>query len=964
MKDSTMLETLVRRHYTSGLSEGQSVYDLFKWRRVDVTIPGKPGKPPVFHMTGVEVPEEWSNNAAQIAASKYFRKAGVTGTTDGMERSMRQVAHRLALAWCTHGVRNGYLTNENAKIFYDEIVYMILAQVAAPNSPQWFNTGLFEAYGIAGAKTGAHWVPDHKTGAVTVAEDSYSRPQVMACFIQSVEDSMLEPGGIYDLVKSEAALFKFGSGTGSNFSNLRAKDEKLSGGGRSSGLLSWLRILDTSAGAIKSGGTVRRAAKMVILDVDHPDIEEFVTLKAREELKVRAMAYGATMWSDEDKEFAKRTGLHLDTNFNGEGYETVNGQNANFSVRLSDDFMRAVKRNDQWNLINRVDRSVAKTISARSLWDKIAESAWRCADPGVQFDTTIQTWHTCPASGRINATNPCSEYVHLDNTACNLASLNLVKFTNADGGFDVYSYRHAIHLWTMVLEISVSMASYPTAEIAKRSWEHRPLGLGYANLGALLMRSGFAYDSEQGRRVAAALTAILTGEAYLTSAYLAQQQGPFAAFEANRDAMLKVIDKHLGYAEMLSGTGPSLCREALQSWRDAQAAGSAFGFRNSQATVIAPTGTIAFVMDCDTTGIEPDFSLVKYKELAGGGHMKIVNQSVGLGLLTLGYDPSSIQNIVAHVEERGTVVGCTALKSEHAAVFACAVGDDAIQPNGHLSMMAVCQPFLSGAISKTVNLPNSATIDTVQKVYLDAWESGLKCVALYRDGCKMSQPLNTKSETSRATTNDALHERPDTTRKPRTEPAVTPVRARRKLPDNCAAKRHKFSVGEFEGYVHVGMYNDGTPGEIFIRMTKQGSTIGGLLDAFATCASMALQYGVPIEDFVKKFAFQKFEPCGITSEKDIPFAQSIVDYIARWMGMEFIEGFREAHAPSRAVHIEQPVAAVEVPVEASQTAVARARTMLNTPGNDVPCALCGNTMQRSGTCLTCPSCGTNTGCGG
>ncbi|MHC4947324.1 MAG: adenosylcobalamin-dependent ribonucleoside-diphosphate reductase, partial [Planctomycetota bacterium] len=1051
---------------------GQDVFATVEWTKRDSRIANADGSV-VFEMTGAEVPASWSQLATDIVVSKYFRKAGVP-QHDEAGAPVTDLAGQLVGCWRAWGESHGYFdTTADADAFADELAYMLLHQAAAPNSPQWFNTGLNWAYGISGPPQG-HWIADPDTGDVHLADDAYSHPQPHACFIQSITDDLVNPGGIMDLWVREARLFKYGSGTGTNFSRLRGEDEPLSGGGKSSGLMSFLKIGDRAAGAIKSGGTTRRAAKMVCLDADHPDIEAFVSWKAREELKVAALVEGLKHLPEEQRELAERLGLELDYDFNGEAYFTVSGQNANNSVRLTDEFFRAVERDGDWQLIRRTDGEVAKTVRARDLWSQICQAAWRCADPGVQFDTTINDWHTCPADGRINASNPCSEYMFLDDTACNLASINLMSFYDAEARtFDVEGFEHAIGLWTIVLEISVLMASFPSAEIARQSWRFRTLGLGYANLGAMLMQAGIPYDSEQGRAVCSAITAILTGRSYATSAVMARQLGAFAGFDDNRDDMLRVVRNHRRAAygvprdsdayeglsippvpvdhEQLRGEPSSaaapcmvnaatLSDRAMRCWDDALQLGERHGFRNAQTTVIAPTGTIGLLMDCDTTGVEPDFALVKFKKLAGGGYFKIANASLRPALRALGYEREQIDDVVRHVMgtlgldapvpdttqsfrewllDRGydseelvevenelptvfelrfafnawsmpddvleklgidaesaradasfngllalglepeqiealnreicgtqTVEGAPHLTEEHLAVFDCATrcgatGRRYIATEGHIRMMAAAQPFITGAISKTINLPSDATVEDIADSYHLSWTLGLKANALYRDGSKLSQPLSTRAEDVEDDDEDAGAEQleaalgevstevaeaasvistlssspasrdtvdADAEEEKTPEPPATIERIveriverplRRRLPDTRHSVTHRFNVAGHEGYLTVGLYDDGSPGELFITMSKEGSTIGGLMDSLGTAISVALQYGVPVESLVNKFAHQRFEPMGMTTNRDIPFAKSLVDYIFRWLGMEFVPGFREANAPPR-----------------------------------------------------------------
>jgi ribonucleoside-diphosphate reductase alpha chain len=1457
----------ITRRFTT---EGQDVYSKFNWTKRTSRISNPDGSV-VFEMKDAEIPANWSQLATDIMVSKYFRKAGVPQPdgTKGPETSARQVVHRLAGCWTHWGQTHGYFDTEaDAKAFYDELAYMMLDQAAAPNSPQWFNTGLHFAYGITGPAQG-HLYCDPKTGELLRASNAYEHPQPHACFIQSVKDDLVNEGGIMDLWVREARLFKYGSGTGSNFSRLRGEDEKLSGGGRSSGLMSFLKIGDKAAAAIKSGGTTRRAAKMVCLDLDHPDVEQFVNWKVREEIKVAAMVEGLKNLPAEQKELAQKLGLKLDFDFNGEAYYTVSGQNSNNSVRISNAFFEALANDDDWKLTSRINGKTLKTLKARALWDQVAFAAWRCADPGVQYDTTINQWHTCPASGRINASNPCvtgdtrvltpggiwrridqmihlparivtnvdskqihvvegafptgtrevfelttesgysvkltadhkvwttdrgwveakalrpsdhvrlmaeaacveevgepvdarvftlaglmlsdangaltsinldrtladesrrfefaeyahenwgmievlagnadqatltttltnrrlvsrvsafgridrdtghrrlsddaftaglaaqkyilrglftadavvdqsvtlrstsagllqdvqtllmgfgiksirtsksltiapaslgafvthigladsvksqsleaiaavdaagsntdrvlglrplgkqpvydltepvtssfvangvtvhncSEYMFLDDTACNLASLNVMRFFDAEKrSFDVESFRHAIRLWTVVLEISVLMASFPSEEIARLSYRYRTLGLGYANLGALLMQAGIAYDSEKGRAFCAAVTAVLTGESYATSAEMAKEHGAFAGLADNRDHMIRVMRNHrraaynaapseyegldirpvgidaTQFTDRDTLVSSSLLKVARGCWDRCLALGEQHGYRNAQSTVIAPTGTIGLLMDCDTTGVEPDFALVKFKKLAGGGYFKIANQSVEPALRNLGYSDDQIGDMLKFVlgtlslrnsphinfesllakgfthdelkkiedslptmfelgfafsawtlgkaffdrigiaesewqspgfnllrklgfkkkqiDEasavicgRGTVEGAPHLKSEHLSVFDCAnkcgkTGQRFIAPAGHIRMMAAAQPFISGAISKTINLPNEATVEEIKECYQLSWELGLKANALYRDGSKLSQPLNIKSDADEEEDSEENIEAAKTevadlvaaastlaTDASNIEPApehtkiieriverVVERPLRRRLPDTRHALTHKFDVGGHEGYITVGLYEDGTPGEVFITMAKEGSTIGGLMDTIATLVSVALQYGVPVESLVRKFEHVRFEPAGMTRNQDIPFAKSPVDYIFRWLAMEFVDGYRAAHSPRRQEPTDQPVAVA--PRRSSNGHGTRMETVDVDPAtvgvgsvertdssgllnkiaakpirfdplsqqganmqSDAPaCHSCGSVTVRSGTCYKCLNCGASLGC--
>ncbi|MEM8738781.1 MAG: adenosylcobalamin-dependent ribonucleoside-diphosphate reductase [Planctomycetota bacterium] len=1175
----------IQRKFTT---PGQDVFSTVEWTTRSTRIANMDGSV-VFEMNDAELPKAWSQLASDIMVSKYFRKAGVPTdggpaglpspdwsegdkVVNGPEKSAKQVIHRLAGCWRHWGETHGYFdTAEDAQAFYDELCHMMLHQQCAPNSPQWFNTGLNWAYGINGPAQGHHYVSP-ETGKVKKSEDAYTHPQPHACFIQSVEDDLVGEAGIMDLWTREARLFKYGSGTGTNFSSIRGENESLSGGGKSSGLMSFLKIGDRAAGAIKSGGTTRRAAKMCCLDLDHPDIEQFVSWKVREEIKVAALVEGMKHLGEDMQATARELGLVLDYDFNGESYATVSGQNSNNSVRIPNTFFKAVREQGDFGLIRRTDGKLAKTVNAKELWDKIGYAAWRCADPGVQYDTTINEWHTCPEAGRINASNPCSEYMFLDNTACNLASLNLLTFYDAQARtFDIERFEHGVALWTIVLEISVLMAQFPSREIAELSYKYRTLGLGYANLGAMLMQAGIPYDSERGRAICGCLSATLTGQSYATSARMAQQLGPFPGYAQNKKAggnMLRVVRNHrraahgvsrsstadagaLGFyegldiapvpidADKLTNTDPAaggepygtlantdrLLASARDCWDRALELGEKHGYRNAQATVIAPTGTIGLLMDCDTTGVEPDFALVKFKKLAGGGYFKIANQSLRPALESLGYDETQVRDVLTHVmgtltldvpmpgrddksfagwlmdqgfesddlskvtdalptlfelsfafnpwtlgedcmdriglkEESAnpsfnllktlglssaqikqlnavicgtqTVEGAPHLKDEHLPVFDCAnkcgpTGERFIHAHGHIRMMAAAQPFISGAISKTINLPNEATIEDIQNAYEMSWELALKANALYRDGCKLSQPLNNKAtdeeaedelaagdedsdgleaaleevaedivETAAvAAARDALQS-PDTVRTvEKIVERVVERPMRRRLPDTRASRTHKFNVAGHEGYLTVGLYEDGQPGELFITMAKEGSTIGGLMDSLGTAISVALQYGVPTASLVTKFSHQRFEPAGMTHNRDIPFAKSLVDYIFRWMGMEFVPGYREANAPQRsgdraptpqtperqspaakaptppqaptreapASRRPAPAAPESTAAEATEKSSSTLTDAMSSMQADAPaCDVCGTITVRNGTCYKCLNCGASMGC--
>ena len=819
----------------------------------------------LFEQTNCEIPSSWSPLATNVVVSKYFY--GEHGTPE-RETSVKQVIHRVARTIADWGIAGGYFASrEDGENFYRDLAWMCLHQYGSFNSPVWFNVGLYHQYGVKGARGNYHFNP--ATQQVERPATSYELPQASACFIQAVDDNMED---IMRLATSEAMLFKFGSGTGTDLSTIRGSKEKLSGGGTPSGPLSFMRVYDQIAAVVKSGGKTRRAAKMQSLKDWHPDILEFIQCKNKEEKKARTLIDSG----------------EYDANFNGEAYSSIMFQNANLSVRLSDEFMRAVEENKKWKTrwVTDANRN-GPEYEATYVLRQMAEGAWACGDPGVQYDTTINKWHTCPNSGRINASNPCSEYMFLDDTACNLSSLNLRKFQRPDGNFDVDRFRAAASVFITAQEILVDNASYPTPAIAKNSHQYRPLGLGYANLGSLLMSMGIAYDSDAGRGIAGALTALLTGQGYLTSSRIAGYLGPFAGYKENVEPMLRVMRMHRDAVDRIDSTCPEYLRSAAgKVWDECVDSGRQHGYRNAQATVLAPTGTIAFMMDCDTTGIEPDIALVKYKQLAGGGMMKIVNRTVPLSLKTLGYDSPEIDRIVKHIEDSETIEGAADLKPEHVEVFDCAFkannGTRTIHWKAHVKMMAAAQPFLSGAISKTVNMPKDSTVDDIEKAYFEGWRLGLKALAIYRDGSKQSQPLSTTKEGDRKK-GAASGDRP----------------ARRRLPPTRHSLTHKFSVGGHEGYITVGLFEDGTPGELFISMAKEGSTIGGLMDVIGTETSMGLQYGVPLEVLVEKFSHSRFEPSGWTPNPDIPNAKSVVDYIFRWLGIQFLPGFREANAPKR-----------------------------------------------------------------
>lgn len=887
-----------RRYYTK---PGVDPFDAVEWELRDAVIGNEKGEK-VFEQKGVEVPKAWSQTATNVVVSKYFR--GHLGTP-GRERSVRQLIGRVADTIAGWGRAGGYFASaDDEKTFHAELKHILLHQLACFNSPVWFNVGIEE------------------------------KPQCSACFINSVSDTMQS---ILGLARTEGMLFKYGSGTGSNLSALRSSKERLAGGGTASGPVSFMKGFDAFAGVIKSGGKTRRAAKMVILDVDHPDVVDFIRCKEVEERKAWALI---------------ESGYDAGFNVPGGAYDSIAYQNANHSVRVTDDFMKAVVEDGTWTTHARTDGRAMDTYRARDLMRMIAESTWVCGDPGMQYDTTINDWHTCPATARINASNPCSEYMFLDDTACNLASLNLMKFYDADRGFDVESFRHACEVVISAQEIIVDYASYPTDRIAENSHAYRPLGIGYANLGALLMARGLPYDSDAGRDYAAAITALMSGASYAQSARIAGAMGPFAGFEKNREPMLRVMRKHRDALRRVDAAHVplDLLQAAKQSWDDVVELGEANGIRNSQISVLAPTGTIAFMMDCDTTGVEPDIALVKYKKLVGGGLIKIVNNTVPLALKRLGYEKEEIRAIVEFIDEHDTIEGAPHLKAEHLPVFDCAFkpakGSRSIHYLGHLKMLAAAQPFISGAISKTINMPEESTVDEIQQAYLEGWKMGLKAVAIYRDGCKRSQPLSTKKDEVRSTAAPAA-----------AEVAGRPIR--HKLPDERRALTHKFSINGHEGYITVGLYEDGQPGEIFLTMAKEGSTISGLMDAFATSISLALQYGVPLKALVDKFSHMRYEPSGFTKNPEIPIAKSITDYIFRWLASRFLSTEEKQAA---GVILAEP----EIPANDAGPARGGDGTGVKFTvdvGTDAPsCHECGAIMVRNGSCYKCNNCGSTSGC--
>ncbi|HJN65109.1 MAG TPA: vitamin B12-dependent ribonucleotide reductase [Pirellulales bacterium] len=833
-------------------------FETVEWEQRSAQIKGENGEL-LFEQNDCEIPINWSQLATNVVVSKYFY--GENGTPE-RENSVRQLIYRVCRTIADWGLSDGYFASpEDGENFYREISWLCLHQYGAFNSPVWFNVGLYHHYGVTGTKCNWHWDPE--TNTVRQPENPYEYPQGSACFIQSVNDNM---EAIMHLATSEAMLFKFGSGTGTDLSTIRSHREKLSGGGRPSGPLSFMRVYDQIAAVVKSGGKTRRAAKMQSLKIWHPDIMDFIKCKAKEEAKAHCLI--------------EKGGY--EANFNGEAYNSIMFQNANLSVRITDDFMKAFIEDKEWKTHWVTDASKAgPSFQAREVMNQMAEMAWKCGDPGVQYDTTINRWHTCPNSGRVNASNPCSEYMFLDDTACNLASINLMKMCREDNTFDVERFKHASRLFFVAQEILVDHASYPTAAIAANSQRYRPLGLGYSNLGSLLMTGGHAYDSDAGYGICGAVTAILHGAANLASAEMSAVVGPFEGFENNREEMLRVMQMHRDAVDNINEACPAELRSAAgELWDGVLEAGKRFGFRNAQATVLAPTGTISFLMDCDTTGIEPDIALVKYKQLAGGGMLKIINNSVSHALKTLGYNPSQIEAIAAYIDQNDKIEGAPELDEKHLPVFDCAFepsgGGRCIEWQAHVRMMAAAQPFLSGAISKTVNMPSTTTAEDIAEAYTWGWRLGLKALAIYRDGSKQSQPLNTSTDSNK----DAKQQ------------AAAPRRER--LPDTRQSVTHKFSIDGHEGYLNVGLYEDGRPGELFITMAKEGSTIGGLMDSFGTAISLSLQYGVPLEVLVNKFSHTRFEPMGFSQNSDIRYAKSVVDYIFRWLGCQFIPGFREA----------------------------------------------------------------------
>ncbi len=843
---------------------GVNPFDQLEWEVRSAKILDDNGQT-IFEQNNIEVPTTWSQLATKVVASKYFYG---DIESDQREHSVRQLVHRVCWTIAQRGKKDGYFaSDEDAENFYNELTWLCVNQYGAFNSPVWFNVGLFDVYGVGGSKHNFHWDPRHKKAVV--CDNSYEYPQASACFIQSVKDSMED---IMRLATSEAMLFKHGSGTGTDLSTLRSSKEKLSGGGKPSGPLSFMRVYDQIAAVIKSGGKTRRAAKMQSLKVDHPDIKEFITCKTEEEKKAWALVE------------AGYNGEH-----NGEAYDSVMFQNSNLSVRVTDEFMQAVERDDKWVTHAVTTGEKVGEYSARELMELIAEGTRICGDPGLQYHSTINRWHTCPNSGPINASNPCSEYMFIDDSACNLASLNLMKFRGEDGSFDVNSFKKAVRIFIIAQEILVDNGSYPDESITANSHRFRPLGLGYANLGSFVMSLALGYDSDQARVIAAAVSAIMTAAAYSASTEIASVKGPFEKFGENRDTMLKVINMHRQHAyDIPESHCPDYLRNAAKdTWDEVLDAGSKVGFRNAQVTVLAPTGTIGFMMDCDTTGVEPDIALVKYKLLAGGGMLKLVNKTVPMALERLGYSAEDIKSICDCIDKNETIEGAPKLNAGHLPVFDCAFkprnGKRCIHYMAHLKMMAAVQPFISGAISKTINMPKESTTEQIAQAYTEGWKLGLKAVAIYRDCSKRLQPVSTKRYKAAKAAEEAEQFRP----------------FRRRLPDTRKSITHKFSVAGHEGYLTVGLYEDGQPGELFITMAKEGSTVGGLMDVIGTCTSMALQYGVPLVTLVDKFRHARFEPSGMTSNRDIPFAKSLIDYIFCWLGCQFIPGYAEKNIPNR-----------------------------------------------------------------
>ncbi len=912
------------RFFTAKLEEGATPYGQIAWESRTATIGNDLGSV-IFEQRDVEVPADWSQTATNIVASKYFH--GRMGSPE-RETSVGQLVHRVVDTISDWGFAGNYFkTREDCENFRHELAHLMLTQKACFNSPVWFNVGVRESRGYG-------FYFDESEQVVRKLLPGENHPQCSACFINSVGDTL---ESILDLAKTEGMLFKWGSGTGTNLSAIREENAHLWGGGRASGPLSFMKGFDAFAGVIKSGGKTRRAAKMVILNSDHPDVEAFIWCKAKEEKKAHTLIDAG-----------------YDSSLDGDAYSSVFFQNANNSVRATDEFMQAVIDDSDWWTRSVVGSQRVKRYKARELMRQIAEATHQCGDPGMQFDTTINRWHTSKKTARINASNPCSEYMFLDDSACNLASLNLMKFVGPDGNFDVEAFRHAVDTVTLAQEIIVDNASYPTEKIAKNSHDFRPLGLGFANLGALLMSLGVPYDSDRGRDFAGAITAIMCGQAYLTSARIAEAVGPCPGYAENEDTFLDVIRMHWNAVNGIDGkrVPPDMFKAAEACWRQAYELGARTGYRNAQTTVIAPTGTIGFMMDCDTTGIEPDLALVKYKKLVGGGVIKIVNNTVPQALIKLGYTPEQTEQIVAHIDSTGTIEGAPGLDPDHLPVFDCSFrpqnGSRFIQHMGHIRMMAAVQPFISGAISKTINMPEESTAEDIMEAYLESWKLGLKAVAIYRDGSKRVQPLSSGTGKGEK---KAMPGMPAPAQQPQTVEKIVYRPVRRKLPDERASVTHKFSIGGHEGYITVGLYDDGAPGEVFISMAKEGSTISGLMDTLATSISYGLQYGVPLKFFVDKFSHVRFEPSGWTGNPQVPYAKSIIDYIFRWLGARFLG-------------ITESVEAGDVPrLRPTEPEPQQALPFESNLVGDAPlCSECGSIMTRNGSCYKCENCGGTSGC--
>lgn len=942
----------IKRKYTR---IGMEAFNMVDWDTRESRIT-EPDGTIVFEMEDVEVPASWSQLATDIIAQKYFRKRGVPKI--GGETSAKQTIHRVAHSIRSFGMLHGYFaTQEDAETFEQELKYMLVTQRGAFNSPVWFNCGLYDEYGVVGDKGNYAW--DFTKGVIAEIDNAYARPQCSACFIQKVDDSLM---GIFDLAKNEAKLFKYGSGTGSNFSAIRSRYENLSGGGISSGLMSFLEVLDRGAGAIKSGGTTRRAAKMVVVNIDHPEIRDFVRWKVESEKKAKALIDAG-----------------YDSDWRGEAYHTVSGQNSNNSVRITDEFMKSVEKGEKFWTRFRINNEPFEEFDAQGLFDEIAEAAWSCADPGLQFDTTINKWHTCPVSGRINGSNPCSEYMFLDDTACNLASLNLVKYLNEDGSFDIEAYRHAVEIFFIAQEILVDYSSYPTPGIAENSHRFRPLGLGYANLGTLLMMMGVPYDSDKGRAIAAALTAIMHLHANKTSADIAEAIQPFDDYEINKKSMLKVMRMHRDAAYQIDETlcPAELVKAAKEDADLMLAAGEKHGFRNAQATVLAPTGTIGLLMDCDTTGVEPEFSLMKWKKLAGGGYFKIINKSIPVVLERMGYTTEQIKEVEDYVlgkdglEGAQTVEGAPHLTEAHLPIFDCAnkcgLGKRYIEPLGHVKMMAAIQPFISGAISKTVNLPHESSVEDIRDIYMQSWKLGIKAIAIYRDGSKHSQPVSNKTD--------------DRTGGKAEERIITERGTKVDMPQKRNGITVESSIAGQKLYIRTGEYHDGKLGEVFIDSFKEGASYRSLLNCFAVAVSIGLQYGVPLEKYVDSFTFTRFEPSGFTTHPNIRTCTSIVDFIFRVLGMEYLGRTDFVHVEPQSTQFQENTlkGRITEAIEREATVSDRVKTVTveettggmtseldeqlkSMMGDAPPCTVCGHITVRNATCYKCLNCGNSMGC--